>query len=212
MGVTINFRGKLADRHKINEFCKEIIAIAELLSWDYSILDKASVKKSEATIGIGDRMVSFEKGVSLRLHSKCESLDFYFTSDGSLISPMDLIMQGNHKGNENFWLFVKTQFAPPEIHITIIRLLKYLKEKYIPNLEVHDEGDYWETESHSRLKKKMNFISRKIDLLEQALAEGPIPDPSKLSPEEMLVKVEQILRKIGKKEVSPWYTKNINLN
>ena len=43
------------------------------------------------------------------------------------------------------WVSVKTQFDSPDTHIWIIGLLKYLKKRYIANLEVRDEGEYWET-------------------------------------------------------------------
>jgi hypothetical protein len=47
------------------------------------------------------------------------------------------------KGDDEFTWFnhIKTQFAPVEIHVAVIKLLKYIQQKYISNLDVYDEGE-----------------------------------------------------------------------
>ena len=70
----------------------------------------------------------------------------------------------NHQENQRSgidYVSVKTQFAPTEIHISIIKLLKHLKNKYILDLEVLDEGCYWETEDNKLLNKKFPFLIKR---------------------------------------------------
>jgi hypothetical protein len=59
----------------------------------------------------------------------------------------------------------KTQFAPIDVHIAIVKLMKYLQQKYIENLKVTDEGSYWDTGDADLLKKKMDFLNAKMDEL-----------------------------------------------
>jgi len=42
-------------------------------------------------------------------------------------------------------------------------LLKYLKQKYISNLKVWDEGDYWQTADAHHLQEKFNFLNAKME-------------------------------------------------
>jgi hypothetical protein len=41
------------------------------------------------------------------------------------------------------WLFTKTQYAGVETHMAMIRLIRYLDEKYFERFELHDESQYW---------------------------------------------------------------------
>jgi len=41
-----------------------------------------------------------------------------------------------------------------EEHMLIVTLLRHLKERYIRDLEVSDEGGYWETMDLERLKQE----------------------------------------------------------
>jgi hypothetical protein len=41
--------------------------------------------------------------------------------------------------------------------MTVIKLFEYLKKKYINNLEVFDEGSYWETKDEDLLAHKLIF-------------------------------------------------------
>ncbi|NWG28500.1 MAG: hypothetical protein HXY48_08200, partial [Ignavibacteriaceae bacterium] len=89
--------------------------------------------------------------------------------------------------------FIKTQFAPPEIHIAIVKLLKYLKNKYIANLEVIDEGGYWETEDKELLIKNISFLNRKMDQVEEIIS-SIVDDLNQLSKEEAIILLEKTLR------------------
>ncbi|HKO80734.1 MAG TPA: hypothetical protein VJU78_10070 [Chitinophagaceae bacterium] len=61
----------------------------------------------------------------------------------------------------------KTQFAGPDAHMAIIKLLRYLKEKYFLIFELSDEGMYWET-----LDKNVLFSQfAKYDFLLNAVAD-----------------------------------------
>lgn len=171
MGITIHYKGKIRKMNLIDELCDELIDIAKTMNW----------KSSDLIFDKEDKI----KGVSIILHEKSESLDFFFNiDDGGLRNIMNVITKEAYNPNEPEWAFIKTQFAPPEVHATVVKLLKYIKKKYIPNLKVNDEGDYWETGDIKILKEKLKFLSNKIDLCAKTF-------------ESMPLKFDKILKKIN---------------
>ena len=89
--------------------------------------------------------------------------------------------------------FIKTQFAPVENHIAIIKLLKYIQQKYISNLDVYDEGEYWQTGDEKILKRKIDFLNSVMDQLEDVLNTIEIEEGS--SAESIADKIEEVLKK-----------------
>ena len=56
---------------------------------------------------------------------------------------MDIEAAENGELPEPPWCFVKTQFGPVEAHVALVELLTCVKHEFIPNLEIRDEGDYY---------------------------------------------------------------------
>jgi len=67
---------------------------------------------------------------------------------------------------------VKTQFAGCAEHIWLIGLLRHVQRTYMPELDVSDEGGFWETGDRKELQQRMNFLDGMIKefgtVLEQA--------------------------------------------
>ncbi|MGB5746347.1 MAG: hypothetical protein WBM69_05155 [Desulfobacterales bacterium] len=104
-----------------------------------------------------------------------------------------LVCDGSLKP-EDAWLNVKTQFAGPEIHLWVVGLLKYVKEHYIPGLEVSDEGEYWETGDFDVFNEKMNFLNRKMNEVCSELSRVTGNHFERLSPEELASMIEALLQ------------------
>ncbi|MCK4641678.1 MAG: hypothetical protein KAU06_10085, partial [Candidatus Marinimicrobia bacterium] len=80
-------------------------------------------------------------------------------------------------------------------HIVLIKLLRYIKSKYIENLEVIDEGEFWETSNKERLKYLFDFLNEKLNVISDIL-EGNKNNFSKSdSPEQIADKFEELLSK-----------------
>ena len=60
------------------------------------------------------------------------------------------------------WCFVKTQFGTLEGHVALVEMFAALKAEFFPDLEVRDEGDYWETRDVNELAKKLAFMKAAI--------------------------------------------------
>jgi hypothetical protein len=200
MGVTIHYRGQLADLGKLDILCDELARVAEKMDWSYSRLDEDWSKPADVRLEHDDRGAHIVghlalKGISFKPHPKCESVSFFFDSNGKVCDPMGvvLISEGSLKP-QDAWISVKTQFAGPEIHLWTVGLLKYLKEHYIPDLEVRDEGEYWETGDFELLKEKMDFLNEKMDAVAGELSRVTGSHLERLSPQELASMIEALLQ------------------
>ena len=201
MGITIHYRGKMENIAHFPSLKDELIDIAKIMDWQWHELDEDLFKPAGARLVVKDGQAEISghlplKGLSIKLHADCESFDLYFDKDGNLSAPLLFIMvnEGSIKEEEAF-LSVKTQFAPAEVHIAVVNLLRFLKKRYIPNLEVHDEGGYWETSDKEKLIEKMKFLDEKMDLVAKALSEIQIENARDLSLEELAKIIEEKLKK-----------------
>ena len=86
-----------------------------------------------------------------------------------------------------------------DLHIWIIGLLKYLKKHYLANLEVSDEGGYWETGDRKELEAKMQFLNEKIAWLAGELQTAKFAGMTGLTAEEIASRIEDYLRRNGLK-------------
>ena len=199
MGITIHYKGKLKNPVLVYSLTDELKDISEIMKWDYSIMDKDWDEPMTAELLHHENRVEITghlplKGIRINLHPNCESLSILFDKDGYLQSVLGMVLHNKEiKKSDSYYLFVKTQFAPPEIHIAIIKLLKYLKNKFIPDLEVIDEGGYWETEDKELLIEKISFLNKKMDMVEDIIS-SITEDMSKLTRDEAIKLLEKTLR------------------
>jgi len=199
MGVSIHYRGKLADIRKINVLCDELALISDKMGWACTRLEEDWSKPADATIEVADHSSQIIghlplKGIAFTINPKCELLQFFFDSNGYLHDPMSIVQisEGVMK-TENSWVSIKTQFAGPAAHIWIVGLLKYLKDNYLSDFEVHDEGEYWETENFGTLKEKMNLINEKMDAVTGELSRVTGHHIERLSADDIASMIEALL-------------------
>lgn len=202
MGISIHFQGTLKNTTDIKSLVDELIEISDILKWKWHVLDEDWSKPSTAKLTeFKDRMeitgLLSLKGISISLHKDCEPLSLFFDSQGTLTLPMTVVLvnEGTIEKKDSY-SFVKTQFAPVDVHISIIRLLKYLKKRYIPNLQVVDEGEYWESEDKELLLKKRAFIKDKLDMLEGVLSDIELENDKQYTAEQLTDILEERLKKL----------------
>lgn len=199
MGISIHYRGKIADINAIGVLCDELALVADKMNWTCTRLDDDWSKPSDATIEVSEKgsMITGHlalKGIAFSIHPECESLRFFFDVAGNLCDPvsMTLINDGALKP-EDVWIAVKTQFAGPETHVWIVGLLRYIQEHYLPEIEVRDEGEFWETGNHETLIEKMNLINDKIDVISRELSRVTGSFPENFSAEALASMIEGLL-------------------
>ncbi len=199
MGVSIHYRGKMADISTIDVLCDELALVADKMGWTCTRLDDDWSKPADATIEVSEKGSQITghlplKGIAFSIHPKCESLQFFFDAAGNLCDPVSMILicEGTLKP-EDVWIFVKTQFAGPETHVWIVGLLKYIQKHYLPELQVRDEGEFWETGNYETLKEKMNLINDKIEVISGELSRVTGSHLEKLSADELASMIEALL-------------------
>ena len=127
MGVTIHYEGQLTSEAAYQDLVGVVSSIVRAKGWS-----TAPIASSEVTL----RRVRDEKdwdytgpvkGIVVFLHEDCDPVRLEFDRD--------LYLQE----------FTKTQFAGVQVHIEVLKLLKAI-EPFFRNLNVEDEGEWWEAE------------------------------------------------------------------
>ena len=199
MGITIHYRGKLDHVGTLVDLCRELADIADLMGWESTTLDEDWSVPPDARLihgQAGSEIIGnlSLKGIQIQPGSNSESLEFFFDCECNLRSIMNTVMicEGMLEP-EDAWNFVKTQFTGPEMHIWIIGLLKYIARHYVSNLEVRDEGEYWETQNRKILEEKMRFINQAIEDISEGLASNRFGSIKGLSAEKIADRIERLL-------------------
>lgn len=198
MGITIHYRGQLKSPDLIKPICSELKDIAQSMGWEYTLLNEDFVKPNTAKLELNEKGCEITghlplKGITLSIHKDCSSFALFFDVNGALRDPILMAQPEVRENKALSFISIKTQFAPPDIHITIIKLLKYLQKKFFRDLEVIDEGKYWDTEDEEILKEKLKFLSDKIDAVSKILNDAQEELKSYGSNLEIAAKIEKIL-------------------
>ncbi len=202
MGLSIHYRGTLTDKNQIYPLIDELEDIAKSMQWEYRLFDEDWSQRPDATLEKGEAgTLKIEgdarlKGVILNVHEDCESLSLCFDASGAITSLLNVALnaeEGYPSGPQ--WLSVKTQFAGPEVHVAVVKLLRYLKSKYLHDLEVNDESGYWETDDYGAVVENIDLINRGIAAITRRL-EAARPE----STDDIIAQIEKALRDMQDRE------------
>ena len=200
MGVTIHYRGTIDEPERIRDLQRELADIAKSMGWEHSIMDDDWTVPPDATLVHEQGAATITghlglKGISLLPGGGGEALSFFVDAAGRLRSIMDMIQQCEGRtAGDNAWVSMKTQFLSPDIHVWIVGLLKYLQKRYFSDLEVDDEGGFWETGDRAALVAKMRLLDEKMDELATGLKAESLGDLSGLSAEDIASRIEDFLK------------------
>ena len=182
MGLTIHYSGTIKDIRHVPGFVEELTDIADSMGWMTQPIN-------------ADETDPHFRGVIVNPKGDCEPLCFIFDRDGRLRPLMDLLSEPAEPTQYSFGTATKTQFADSETHVWIVGLLRYLKKHHIPDLEVSDEGDYWETGDLRNLREKKQFLQGMIDRLSDAVSDAePLPDNASI--EDLAMRIEAIVQQM----------------
>ncbi|MGP0062223.1 MAG: hypothetical protein ACLQGP_01305 [Isosphaeraceae bacterium] len=186
MGITIAYRGRIADLARIEDFEDRLIDCA------LEIGAMAQIWRSWAD-DRPDRMV---RGVILGIAPGQESTSLLLSLEGWLIGLTDIEDAEEGLLKEPPWCFVKTQFGSVESHVALVEILTSLKRVFLPDLEVSDEGGYWVTRDLAELVRKRDFTQRAIDSLAEGLRRHGITREAAEDPNILLRHVERVAAQV----------------
>lgn len=202
MGLSIHYRGQIRDYALIEDLINECVDICKSLEWDYHIWNKESSINDHAHIDnlefIGYAKEDL-KGISI-LPKECEPVDLTFFPSGKLCSTMKLWFNDATTNDLMVeYVSTKTQYAGMDIHVAVLKLLEYLKDKYFSFFELSDEGMYWETKDIEVLKSQFIRYDFIVNSVRNALSDfKALPDET---PESLADRLEELLKnKFGKQE------------
>lgn len=174
MGLCIHFKGNIKNYDLIPLLVEELEDICEAMQWEVTILN------DEDVYGI---VFSPER---------CEPLFFTFNKDGQLVSPIMI----EYKIEPATTITTKTQFAGMDTHIALIKLLRYLSEKYFSYFHLFDEGNYWETNDKKILQRQFRNYNMIMDSVADAL--GNIKVTGRDNADSLANKIVEYLKKKNK--------------
>lgn len=202
MGVTLHYRGTLDDPRRLPVLCDELADVAQAMGWTAVRIDDDDDGPLDARLNHDSDGARIEgnvglKGIVLTPDDGSESLWFCFDRDGQLRSLLGqvLLLDGTLKPEES-WAFTKTQFSSPERHVWIVGLLRYVQKHYVANLDVRDDGGYWDTGDLTELRRRMDLINAKIGEMAAALSSPRFAALAGQSAEDIVAAIEQVARRL----------------
>lgn len=193
MGVTIHYRGRIKDLDLVETLEDRIVDVALELGGFARIWRSQSDKKPGRIV----------RGVMLDLAPGLEPVSLLIGPDGRLV-PLHAIEDAEEgRLDEAPWVFVKTQFGAIEAHVALVGLLDALRKEFFPDLEVRDEGGYWETRDLAALREKRGVVTAALHGMERALRDHPLSPEAAEDPEIVARHVARLAEQIHRLVARP---------
>lgn len=204
MGVTLHYRGTLDDPARLPSLCAELADVAQAMGWTAVRIDDDYEAPLDARLNHDSGGARIEgnvglKGIVLTPDDGSESLWFCFDREGQLRSLLGqvLILDGTLKPEES-WTFTKTQFSSPERHVWIVGLLRYVQKHYVANLDVRDDGGYWDTGDLTELRRRMDLINGALADMTTALSSPRFDALAGQSADDIVAAIEKLAHELHK--------------
>ena len=172
MDLTIQYEGKFNAKASLSGMIEEVKDIAEIYNWQYTIYESQFPESSFDNESFNEKIygITFSPPES-------EPVFLTFLSNGRMSGPDHLKFFGSSSDESErkylYMLSTKTQFAGSDIHKLIIHILKYISKKYFEELNVIDEGKYWETGDEQLLEETFKCYNDLLDSVSFSLENIP---------------------------------------
>jgi hypothetical protein len=186
MGVTISYRGRLADLSRVEDFEDRLVDFALEFGGQVQIWRSHADSQPQ-------RMI---RGVLLNLAPGQETASFLLSPEGWLIGLLDIADAAHGRLTEPPWCFIKTQFGPLEGHVALVEMFAALQREFLPELEINDEGGYHLTRDLAELRRRRDLVRRGIDGLAEALARHGLSREAAEDPAIVLQRIEWIAAQV----------------
>ncbi len=170
MSTAIHYFGKIKSTEAIREIQDEFHEIAQVSGWSHEIVDHVFAQEGDLK---GNRLVL--QGIRLVLNRQTTPLQLTFDKDGYLShiyyekAPVEMggsIIPNTATGTTRQLLHqihtsTTVRSQDPQTHKTLVKLLDYVKKRYVPNLEVIDNTGYWYSRDEAVLNPpKMELVKK----------------------------------------------------
>src|SRR5262245_17096907 len=186
MGITIAYRGRLADLERVEDFEDRVLDFA----LEFGGL--AQIWRSRAD----DEPRRMVRGILLNLAPGQEPTSLLLAPEGWLIGLADIEDAECGRLTEPPWCFTKTQFGPLEGHVALVELFTALRREFLPDLEVSDEGGYWERRDLTELTEKRSLVQNAIEGLAEGLRRHGLSREAAEDPAILVKRIERIAARV----------------
>jgi hypothetical protein len=184
MGMSIHFRGRLADAAQLETL--EDLLIDLILELGGQVEVWRSVAEHDSSRVVRGLLVNVEPGQ--------ETLSLLFSPEGFL-TPLVCISEAERGTMEQLpWCSIKTQYGTPVGHAAVVEILTLLRDHFLPDLEVHDETEYWEHRDPQRMIAALDRNATVIRTFAEALENTHLTDEALESLEIVATRIERIAR------------------
>lgn len=177
MNLAIHYNGKLENRARLEEmldearyFCAEqrwsYLDIEESIKGQVERLAESPQAETERGAGVETPALLFPiddtlTGISITVHPASEPLRLTFNRAGELAYYIPLNDGDVYWEIKSFSTGTQSGF---ETHIAVCELLRLLRDRYMPGLNVYDEANYFETGDAMRLASSIEEAETDADL------------------------------------------------
>jgi len=182
VGITIHYRGTVDDLGRVEELEDRIIDLTFVLG------GRATVWRS---FGEHDsaRVV---RGVMVDMAPGHDTLSLLISPEGHLTPLFEISAAEQTPFSEPPYCCVKTQFGSLQGHVAIVHLLDALRQGYCSNLNVTDEGEYYETRDVKKLVEQRRAVRAVLDAMADGLREHGLSSEAVEDPDIVASRVERI--------------------
>jgi hypothetical protein len=178
MGVAIHYHGALDDPTQLDSALSMLKSECTRRNWPYRELDleASGPFEYETTHTVPGPLPGWEdiiaethiveldtrwRGLIIEPHPECEGLVLMFEPKEARLM---MLMSIGDSESLSYYLSVKTQFAPVEIHVAICEVLHRLQNEFGPTqLIVNDESEYFDRQDMDALIKMRGTIERAMN-------------------------------------------------
>jgi hypothetical protein len=178
MGLSFHYNGSFNPNASLQDMIDEVADICNAQQWRYHVYNTRF-----PAIPFEEDYDDEIYGISISPPG-CEPVWLCFLSNGRMSSPMHLKFWGKDADDGDrellYMLATKTQYAGLQVHAFVINLLKYINGKYLQNLQVTDEGGYWETGDIKILEENFNTYNVLLKAVGNAFENNPMREGENL--------------------------------
>jgi len=166
MSTTVHYFGKIKSPEAIRELQEEFREIAQVSGWAHEAVDHVFTQEGELPVG---RLTL--RGIRVTLNKTTTPLQLTFDKDGYLshiyyekaLFDLKPAKEGGPERQVLHQVHTSTGIRSGDAssHITVVKLLDYVKKRYVPNLEVIDNTGYWYSRDESVLAPKKLELAQK---------------------------------------------------
>ena len=141
---------------------EEVIDVSKVYGWKYKVYNTHFPNNSFESFQSFDNIY----GISFT-PTECETVCITLLSNGTMVSPAHILFFANSEDETQrsyiYSISVKTQFAGVFVHLLLIRLFKYLNDKYFDCFKLDDESMYWETGDENLMRERFKIYDNMLD-------------------------------------------------